>query len=141
MVDDGPRELPAKPAHTAVCHRGGVAILSIDALWHSPGSVNMGDCLARPDRTIKTPPGRDPGRRLRGKSALAKQRQGYGLWIWRLQSTNSRQRQNPLKDSRETDQHHEQLEKICKSSIADKLVDAPETNRADDANNQNTDQK
>ena len=63
----------------------------------------------------------------------------YGFW--RLQSTNSRQRQNPLKDSRETDQHHEQLEKICKSSIADKLVDGPEANRADDANNQNTDQK
>jgi hypothetical protein len=61
MVDDGPRELPAKPAHTAGCDRGG-AILSIDAVRHSPGSVNMGAWLARPDRTIKIPPGRDPGR-------------------------------------------------------------------------------
>jgi hypothetical protein len=35
MVDDGTRELPAKPAHTAVCHRGGEAILSIDAVRHA----------------------------------------------------------------------------------------------------------
>jgi hypothetical protein len=62
MVDDGARELPAKPAHTAVCHRGGVAILPVDAVRHPAGYVNMGTCLARPDRTIKIPPGRDPGR-------------------------------------------------------------------------------
>ena len=39
MVDEGrPRELPA---HTAVCHRGGVAVLSIDAVRH-PRAMPIG---------------------------------------------------------------------------------------------------
>ena len=58
-----------------------------------------------------------------------------------LQSTNSRQRQHPLEDSRQADQHHQQLEKVGKPSIPDELVDGPEANCADHANNQNTDQK
>ena len=58
----------------------------------------------------------------------------------RLQPINSRQRQHPLKDRPEADQHHEQFEKACQTTISNKLIDGPKTNCTDDANNQNPDQ-
>jgi hypothetical protein len=80
MVDDGPSEKSQgscrrKSAHTAVCHRGGRADPS-DRRRPAPAAyANAGACLAPPDRTVKIPPGRDPGReRLRGKMVLAEQR-------------------------------------------------------------------
>jgi hypothetical protein len=44
--------------------------------------------------------------------------------------TNSRQRQNPLKNSRQADQRHEQFEKIGQPAISNKLVDGPKADRA-----------
>jgi hypothetical protein len=61
MIDDGPSELPAKPAHTAGRHREGRGN-PIDRRGPAPrGDAHMGACLARPDRTIKSPTGRRPG--------------------------------------------------------------------------------
>jgi len=54
--------------------------------------------------------------------------------------TNSRQRQHPLKDRRQANQHHKQFEKICQTGFADKFIDGPKANCTDDANNQNPDQ-
>jgi hypothetical protein len=70
MVDDGPSEKSQgscrRSRRTRRCVIAGEeAILSIDAVRHPftpAGYANMGACLARPDRTIKIPPGRDPGR-------------------------------------------------------------------------------
>ena len=42
-----------------------------------------------------------------------------------LEPTNSRQRQDPLEDRRQADQHHEQFEKACQTAILDKLIDGP----------------
>ncbi len=50
---------------------------------------------------------------------------------------NSRQRQHPLKDRRQANQHHKQFEKIRQAGFADKFIDGPKANCADDANNQN----
>jgi hypothetical protein len=58
----------------------------------------------------------------------------------RLQPVDSRQRQHPLKDRRQADQHHKQFEKVCQASFPDKLINGSKTNCADDANNQNPDQ-
>lgn len=48
---------------------------------------------------------------------------------------NSRQRQNPLKNSPEADQHHKQFEKISQPAISNKLVDGPKADRADHDDN------
>jgi hypothetical protein len=48
---------------------------------------------------------------------------------------NSRQGQHPLKDRRQANQHHKQLEKIRQASFVDKLIDGPKANCTDDANN------
>jgi len=53
---------------------------------------------------------------------------------------NSRQRQHALKDRRQANQDHKQLEKIRQAGFADKSIDGPKANRTDDANNQNPDQ-
>jgi hypothetical protein len=53
---------------------------------------------------------------------------------------NACQRQHPLKDRRQANQHHKQFEKICQASFSDKFIDGPKTNRTDHANNQNPDQ-
>jgi hypothetical protein len=53
---------------------------------------------------------------------------------------NSRQRQHPLKDRRQANQHHKQFEKIRQAGFADKFIDGPKANCTDDANNQNPDQ-
>jgi hypothetical protein len=59
MIDGRPSELPAKPAHTAVA-RGRQSHRPMRCGSH--GDANIGACLARPDRTIKSSTGRDPGR-------------------------------------------------------------------------------
>ena len=48
---------------------------------------------------------------------------------------NSRQRQNPLKNSPQADQHHKQFEKIGQPAISNKLVDGPKADRADHDDN------
>jgi hypothetical protein len=50
----------------------------------------------------------------------------------RLKPIDSRQRQHPLKDRSQADQHHEQLKKIGQSTISNKLIYGP---KADCANN------
>jgi hypothetical protein len=57
-----------------------------------------------------------------------------------LKPTDSHQRQHPLKDRPKTDQHHEQFEKICQTTVINELFDGPKANCADNANNQNPDQ-
>jgi hypothetical protein len=56
-----------------------------------------------------------------------------------LQPNYSGQRQHPLKNRGQADQHYEQFEKACQTTLINKLVDGPKTNCADDANNQNPD--
>jgi hypothetical protein len=53
--------------------------------------------------------------------------------------TDSRQRQNPLKNGPQADQHHEQFEKIGQPAISNELVDGPKADRADHDDNQNPD--
>src|ERR1700692_116385 len=53
---------------------------------------------------------------------------------------NAEQRQNSLQDSRDADQHHQQLEQLRQAAISGKLVDRPKTDGADDNDNQNTNQ-
>jgi hypothetical protein len=90
---------------------------------------------------LRSPPGGNPGgTRFDWKTAFAAAGLTADLATG-LQPADSRQRQHPLQDGRQADQHHEQLEKVGKPSIPDKLVDGPEANCADHANNQNTDQK
>jgi hypothetical protein len=108
-----------------------------DVVQHaSVGPTSIGDVLAEVIASRQSPPGapawyRDHRRHRHGRASGGAQR---------LQPANARQRQNPLKDGRQTDQHHEQLEKICQSRIAGKLVDRPKTDGTDHDNNQNTDQ-
>jgi hypothetical protein len=59
--------------------------------------------------------------------------------LWWLKPINSRQRQHPLKDRPRANQDHEQLEKICQTTVINELFDGPKTNCTDDANNQNPD--
>src|ERR1700730_9384728 len=53
---------------------------------------------------------------------------------------NAEQRQNSLQDSRDADQHHQQLEQLRQATVSGKLVDRPKTDGADDNDNQNTNQ-
>src|ERR1700675_4296198 len=53
---------------------------------------------------------------------------------------NTEQRQNSLQDSRDADQHEEQLEQLRQATISGKLVYRPKTDGADDNDNQNTNQ-
>ncbi len=55
----------------------------------------------------------------------------------RLKPINSRQRQHPLKDRSHANQHHEQFEKICQTTVSNELFDGSKANCTDDANNQN----
>jgi hypothetical protein len=57
----------------------------------------------------------------------------------KLKPMDSQQWQHPLKDRPQTDQHHEQFEKISQATVIDELLDSPKANCADDANNQNSD--
>jgi len=57
----------------------------------------------------------------------------------RLKPSNSRQRQHPLKDCPQADQHHEQFQEVRQTAVINELFDDPKTNCADDANNQNPD--
>jgi hypothetical protein len=50
----------------------------------------------------------------------------------RLKPIDSCQRQHPLKDRSQADQHHEQLKKIGQTTISNKLIYGP---KADGANN------
>jgi hypothetical protein len=59
----------------------------------------------------------------------------------KLQPINSGQRQQPLQDRCEADQHHEQLQQVCQSAVSDKLVDGPKADRAHDDGDQNADEK
>ena len=52
----------------------------------------------------------------------------------RLKPINSQQGQHPLKDRPDADQHDEQFEKVCQSTVVDELFDGPKTDCADDAN-------
>jgi hypothetical protein len=49
--------------------------------------------------------------------------------------TNSRQRQNPLKNGPQADQHHKQFEKIGQPAISNELIDGPKADRADHDDN------
>jgi hypothetical protein len=57
-----------------------------------------------------------------------------------LQPIDPGQRQQPLQDRRQADQHHKQFEKVCQARLVDELVDGSETDGAHDANDQNPDQ-
>jgi hypothetical protein len=57
-----------------------------------------------------------------------------------LLNINAEKRQNPLKDSRDTDQYHKEFKELRQPTIIGKLVYRPEADGADDNNNQNTNQ-
>jgi hypothetical protein len=56
-----------------------------------------------------------------------------------LKPINSHQRQHARKNRADANQHHEQFEKICQTTVINEFFDGPKTNCTDDANNQNSD--
>ncbi|MGO9005500.1 MAG: hypothetical protein ACLQIQ_17980 [Beijerinckiaceae bacterium] len=56
-----------------------------------------------------------------------------------LEPINSSQRQHPLKDRRQAEQHDQQFEKVRQTTISNKPVDGPKANGTDNQNNQNPD--
>ncbi len=118
--------------------RGGGGCPGAPTAQRLNGGSGQAECeFAAP--LLKSPPGGNPGGKF-DWTVLAAARLTADL-APRLQPANYSQRQHPLQDGCQADQHHEQLEKVGKPSIPDKLVDGPEANCADHANNQNTDQK
>jgi arylformamidase len=57
-----------------------------------------------------------------------------------LEPGKAQQRQHPLQDSPDADEHDEQLEELCQSAVVGKFVDRPKTDGTEDDNNQNTNQ-
>jgi hypothetical protein len=57
----------------------------------------------------------------------------------RLKPIDSRQRQHPLKDRPQADQHGEQLKKIGQSTISNKLIYGPKADRANNDYNKDAD--
>jgi hypothetical protein len=57
-----------------------------------------------------------------------------------LKPIYSGQRQHALKDRHKADQNDEKFEKVRQTTVTHKIIDGPETNCADDAYNQNSNQ-